>query len=505
MRYILGVDIGTTAIKATVIGEDGNIYGSGSSEYPLTTYPTGEVEANLGLYEFAFEDAIKKAVKDSAVDKGDIKCLGFSSTAETCVFLDEDNKPLYKVIAWMDTRGIREAEELSKHFDKKDIISKVGFDDFYAIHPISKILAVKNKYPEVFEKTRMFAGIKDYFIYILTGRYVTDHSLVSDDGYFDITNRCWWQEMLDHSGMDEKYLPELVEPGKEIGTITPEAAKLYGLDPETKINVGAFDQGCGAVGAGNIKPGIASESTGSALVTVSTIDELSEDSTGKVPTLCSGIAGRYMYQPYCTGSMIMKWFRDAFCENEKAVEEETGLNAYTQMDELVKATPAGAEGLIMLPYFQGSGIPELNENASGVYYGVSAGHTRGHFIRAIMEGLAIALRRMLECEKELGAEMTEIRSLGGGSKSKAWCQIKADILGIPVKVLEGSENTPCMGAAILAGVANGIWPSIEYATENFVKIKETYYPNPENREVYDKVYNKYVEITKALDPTFRQE
>ena len=502
MRHILGIDIGTTAIKAAVIGEDGKVYGEETSEYVLTTLPSGEVEADLKLYEDAFAGAIRGAVKNSGMDKKDIKCVGFSSTAETCVFLDEKNQPLCKVIAWMDTRGTKEAQYLSEHFEKKDIISKVGFDDFYAIHPISKILAVKNKSPEIFEKTRMFAQIKDYFVYVLSGKFITEDSVASDHGFFDITNRCYWKEMLDFIGIDSKYLPELVEPGQEIGTITAAAAETFGLDPDTKINVGAFDQACGAIGAGNIKPGIASESTGSALVTVATIDELSADSTGEVPTLCSGIPGKYMYQPYCTGAMITKWFRDAFCEKEKQIEQQTGLNAYTQMDELVKTTPPGADGLIMLPYFQGSGIPELNEKASGVYYGIHAGHTRGHFIRAIMEGLAIALKRMLECEKELGATMDEIRSLGGGSKSKAWCQIKADILEIPVKVIKNSGSTPCMGCAILAGVANGIWPSVEKATERFVEIEETYEPNPGNAEIYAETYRKYVEISKALNPTF---
>lgn len=503
MRYILAIDIGTTAIKGAVIGEDGVIYGTKTSEYPLTTLSTGEVEADLQLYIDAFRSSIKGAVAESGVDVKNIKCIGFSSTAETCVFLDADNQPLCKVIAWMDTRAVAEAEYLSKHFDKKDIIKKVGFDGIYAIHPVSKILAVKNKTPEVFEKTRMFAQIKDYFIYRLTGSYYTDHSTTSDHGFFDITNRCYWKEMLDFTGIREEYLPKLVEPGTELGVITPNAAEEYGLSPDTKINVGAFDQGCGAIGAGNIKPGITSESTGSALVTVATIDELNPDSEGDVPTLCSGIPGKYMYQPYCTGSMIMKWYRDMFCEAEKKIEEETGLNAYTQMDELVKATPAGADGLIMLPYFQGSGIPELNEKAQGVYYGINAGHTRGHFIRAIMEGLAIALKRMLECEMKLGATMTEIRSLGGGSQSKAWCQIKADILGMPVKVIDNSESTPCMGCAILAGVANGMWKSVDEAAEKFVSVKEIYYPNPEYAEVYQQTYDKYVEITKALNPTFR--
>ena len=503
MRYILSIDIGTTAIKGAVIGEDGVIYGTKTSEYPLTTLPGGEVEADLQLYSDAFAASVKGAIAKAGVSASDVKCIGFSSTAETCVFLDANNEPLCKVIAWMDTRATGDAAELSEHFDKKDIINKVGFDDLYAIHPVSKIMAVKRESPEIFEKTRMFAQIKDYFMFRLTGTFYTDHSESSDHGYFDITNRCWWKEMLDCTGIKEEYLPVLVAPGTEIGTVSAEAAAEYGLDPQTKVNVGAFDQGCGAIGAGNIKPGIASESTGSALVTVATIDGLSPDSTGQVPTLCSGVPGKYIFQPYCTGSIIMKWYRDAFCEEQIRLEEETGENAYNLMDKLAAKTPAGADGLIMLPYFQGSGIPELNEKAQGVYYGIHAGHTRGHFIRAIMEGLAVALKRMLECEMELGATMSEIRSLGGGSKSKIWCQIKADILGMPVKVIENSESTPCMGAAILAGVANGMWPSIEEAAERFIKIKETYEPNPENAEVYQKLYEKYVEISEALNPTFR--
>ena len=157
MRYILGIDIGTTAIKGAVIGEDGKIYGTKTSEYPLTTLPTGEVEADLQLYINAFTQSIKGAVEDAKVDVADIKCVGFSSTAETCVFLDKYNEPLCKVIAWMDTRATKEAEYLTAHFDKKDIINKVGFDGIYAIHPVSKILAVKNKNPEIFEKTRFSA------------------------------------------------------------------------------------------------------------------------------------------------------------------------------------------------------------------------------------------------------------------------------------------------------------------------------------------------------------
>ena len=502
MRYILGIDIGSTSIKAALVGEDGKIYCDQSREYPLTTLPTGEVEAELQLYIDAFKGAVTGVLKKSAISPDKIAAIGFSSTAETCVFLDEDNRPLCPVIAWMDTRATAEAEFLSSCFPKEEIIKRVGFDGIYAIHPVSKILAVKNRNPEIFEKTRMFAQIKDYFIFYLCGEYDTDHSTASDHGFFDISERKYWKEMLELTGIREEYLPKLLPPGSQIGKIRKEAALELGLSGETLINVGAFDQGCGAIGAGNIKPGIASECTGSALVTVSTVERLNPNASGEVPTLCSGVPGKYIYQPYCSGSIIMKWYRDVFCEAEKQMEKEGGPNAYTLMDEMAMKTPAGADGLIMLPYFQGSGIPEANEKAQGVYYGIHAGHTRGHFIRAIMEGLAIALKRMLECEKKQGAEVTEIRSLGGGSKSKVWCQIKADILQIPVKVIENSQSTACMGCVILAGTACKIWPSIEEAAQRFVSVQEVYKPNPANAEIYEKLYQKYVEVSTALNVTF---
>ena len=230
----------------------------------------------------------------------------------------------------MDTRGTEGAEYLSEHFSKEDIISKVGFDNIYAIHPVSKILAVKNKSPEVFSDTRMFFADQRLFCLcpfreIYNGtfcgkrpwlfRYHKQMLLAGDAGFrrdkkMNIFRKSW-------------------NPEKKLENYK-EAAEEYGLDRDTMINVGAFDQGCGAIGAGNIRPGIASESTGSALVTVATIDELSADSKGDVPTLCSGIPGKYMYQPYCTGAMITKWFRDAFCETEKRLKRNRTECVYTK-------------------------------------------------------------------------------------------------------------------------------------------------------------------------------
>lgn len=502
MKFILSIDIGTTAIKGAVIGEDGIIYGHQTSEYPLITLATGEVEQSIDVYEKAFKNAISGAIAEAKIAPSQITCMGFSATGETVVFMDEQGRALRNVMAWMDLRAIAEAEYLTTLFPVEEILSKTGAPSFRPSFLASKILWVKKHEPEIFARTKTFALIKDYFIYHLTGHCVSEASLMCDAGYWNMDTHQWWPEMLKILGIDAEQLPEVVEPGTELGTISAKAAKQYGLDPHTKINVGGMDQACGAVGAGNIRPGIVSESTGSALVAVFISDSFRYDPIGSIPMFCAGLPHQYMFQPFSTGAIVMKWFRDEFCELEKMISSKSGINTYNLIDAEAEKVEAGSAGLILLPYFQGSGSPDVNKRAKGVYYGITATHTKGHFARAIMEGLAMALRRMVEATEPLSGKVQEIRSLGGGAKSKIWCQIKADILGIPVKVLDNSENTACMGAAILAGVANGIWPSVPYAVEKFITVSQIYFPNPHYKEVYGKTYEKYVEISETLQKTF---
>lgn len=502
MKYILSIDIGTTAVKGAVIGEDGALYGHCTSEYTLITLPTGEVEQSIEVYEKAFREAVRGAVKNAGAAAEDIKCLGFSATGETVVFMDEKGRALRNVMAWMDTRALAEAEYLTSLHLRDEILRKTGAASFRPSFLASKVLWVKRNEPEIFAASAKIGLIKDYFLLKLTGRFVSEDSLMCDAGYWEIPSRRYWPEVLKEIGIGEERLPEVVWPGEELGCITAEAAEEYGLCPETKINAGGMDQACGAIGAGNIRPGIVSESTGSALVSVFISDRYAYDPTGGIPLFSAGLPGQYMFQPFSTGAIVMKWFRDQFCEQEKQIEQAGGPNAYTLIDNEVAATAPGNDGLILLPYFQGSGSPVTNKRAKGVYYGITASHTRGHFARAIMEGLAMALRHMVTSTEPLSGRATEIRSLGGGAKSRIWCQIKADVLGIPVKVIAQSESAPCMGAAILAGVANGIWPSVEEAVDRFVSFSEVYFPREENRAVYDSAFEKYLEISLTLNGTF---
>lgn len=502
MKYVLSVDIGTTAIKGALVGSDGRIYGSAVSEYPLLTRPTGEVEQDIGVYEGAFRQAIAGAVSSAGADASEIACIGLSATGETVVFMDQDGNSLRNVMTWMDTRSLEEAAYLSSLFPREELLRRTGAPSIRPSYLASKILWVKRHEPAIFARTKTFALIKDYFIYKLSGACVSEDSLMCDAGCWDIPTRSYWGGMLAVLGIREGQLPRVVEPGTELGAITERAAAEYGLAPGTRVNVGGMDQACGAIGAGNIRPGTASESTGSALVAVFISDRFRYDPSGALPMFCAGLPRQFMFQPFSTGAIIMKWYRDQFCREEREAAAAAGVSAYQLIDREVEQVPAGSEGLILLPFFQGSGSPEVNKRAKGVYYGITAAHTRAHFGRAIMEGLAMALRRMVEAAGPLGAQAAEIRSLGGGAKSGVWCQIKADVLGIPVKVVAGSENTACMGAAMLAGAAVGMWPSVQHAVDKFVSISEVYLPNPAVSPVYQKNYEKYLEISRALNHTF---
>ncbi len=289
MNYVLGIDIGTTAIKAALFDENGFIQGSATKEYELIALPTGEIEQNFEVYEKAFKDAISGAIAMSGAAHEDVVCLGISATGETILFIDEEDKPLRKVITWLDNRAVEEAAYLNSCFNRKEFLQRTGWSTVHPGTPAAKILWVKRHEPDIFRKSQKIVLIKDYFIFRLTGKYVSEDSLMCDSMYWDMGNRQYWPEMLEKLDVIAEMLPEVCQPGMELDTVTPEAAAEFGLNTQMRINVGGMDQACGAIGAGNIRSGMLSESTGSALVALSIVDEFVVDQNGIVPTFAAGI------------------------------------------------------------------------------------------------------------------------------------------------------------------------------------------------------------------------
>ena len=503
MGYILGIDLGTTAIKAAVFDENGRICGSRTHEYTLLTPSALVVELDAETYIRAFKAAVHAAIREADILAESIEALGISAQGETLFFLDKEGQPLRNAIVWMDNRANAEAEELERALGGRETVHKTtGQVSMCATWPASKILWVKKHEPEIFARIGKLLLIEDYFIYLMTGKFVSEDSLLCSTMLWDINTRKYWPEMLSLLGIAETQLPEIHSPGTPVAKVSPEGAKLLGLSENTLVCLGGLDQACGAIGVGNVRPGIFSESTGAAMATVAITDQPVFDPSGEMPCFAGGIPGTYMIHSFSTGGMVMRWFRDAFCACETEVERQSGVNAYSIIDAMVETVKPGSEGMLMVPHLQGSGPPDSNSQAKGVFFGVTLAHTKAHFARAIMEGVTMVMLRMKEATENLGAAVTEIRSLSGGAKSRAWCQIKADAAGLPVRTMKNTENAACLGAAILAGVGAGIWADIAATAEKFTESDLEFTPNTANKEIYDKILGSYKALLRELAPAF---
>lgn len=502
MRYILGVDLGTTAIKAAVFDEKGKECGSKTVEYALLTPSPGMAELKVNTYVETFKEASQKAIERAGIPVEDIVSVGMSAQGETTICLDENNEPLRPAIVWMDVRAVEEAEYIESVIGKENIQKHTGQPGMDAIWPASKILWLKKHEPDTYNKTAKYLQLKAYFSYLLTGKMVCEDSILCTTMYWDITTREYWPRMLELLGIVEDQLPDIYRQGETIGHITPEGARLFGLSTKTTLNSGALDQACGALGVGNVRPGTFSDCTGSNLATVTIVDELMLDPAMQMPCFASAVPGKYMLHAFSSGGMILRWFRDSFCELEMMKEAEGGEAAFEAVCREASRIAPGSDGLIMIPHLQGSGPPDTDNNAKGVYFGITLAHHKPHFARAIMESVAMILRRMMQAMGSLGAEFETIVALGGGSKSSYWCQLKADATGLPVKLMSTNESSACLGAAILAGVASGIWESCEAAADEVVTPEIVYEPKKELKPAYDVLFEKSMKLWNAMRPIF---
>lgn len=501
---VLGVDIGTTAIKAAIFDADCQQVCEHTVEYTLKTPVPGNVELEAQTYISTFREAIAGVLADSSASVADLAALGLSAQGETMLCLDADGVPLRPAIVWLDNRAVAESEEIEAHFGRKRIHARTGQVAMDPIWPAAKILWLRRNEPEIFARTAKFVLLKDYLIAQLTGQLVSEDSLLCSTILWDLNTREYWTEMLDFLGINEERLPRIVRQGELVGEVDQMAAARFGLPEGLPVSAGALDQACGALGMGNAIPGIFSESTGSALTTVTVVNELKLDAAGRVPCFASAIPGQYMLHTFSTGGMVMRWFRDEFCASEREIEQLCGISAYYLIDEEVRQVPAGSEGLIVIPHLQGSGPPDLDTYARGVFFGLTLSHKKQHLSRGIMEGVSMVLRRMIESTAELGVEIKEIISLSGGSKSAAWCQIKSDTTQLPLRTLSGAGAAGCRGAAIIAGAALGLWESAAQISSRGVEFERSYEPNADLASTYDHLYGRFNRLQEAINPLLRE-
>lgn len=498
MSYILCVDAGTTATKVCLFSEDGVLIKSSTQEYTLATPTPLQVEIDAETFWNAFKTGVTAIMQQSDVAPTDIAAIGISAQGETLIPIDNTGAPLRPAIVWLDNRAQEEADILDREFNDGASYHITGQVKIVPTWPAAKIFWMKRHEKSRFDKVHKYLLVEDYLIYRMTGNYVCEGSLITSTAYWNIITEQWWDEMLQYLGIHADQLPEVKYSGEPVSELRLEAANELALSPHTVVATGALDQAAGAIGVGNVRPGMFSENTGAALAICAPVETPIFDPQRQMPIHYFGIPHTYMAHTFTTGGMVKKWFRDAFCSPEVDVASRTGLNAYYLMDQAAQLVAPGSEGLLMLPHLQGAMAPEANPQAKGVFYGINLRHTKGHFIRAIMEAIACIVKRNIDVLEGLGIQVQEIRALGGGSMSTLWNQIKADLTQRTILTTEVMEEAACLGAAILAGKAVGLYQDVASACDTMVHIKTRYTPNPKNFAVYETTYRRYVQLYKDL-------
>ena len=497
--YLMGIDLGTTTLKVGVFNTEGEEIAFISKEYELIYPGDNMVENDVEKYWEEIISLIKKITLN--LNRSKILALSISSQAETIVPINREGKPLRTAIVWLDGRSKKEAIQISSNFDNHDLFKITGQPFSDPTWPATKIKWIENNQKDIFEDTYKFLLLEDYIVLRFTGKIFGERSLYSSSYYFDINKLDYHDDMLEYLNISRRELPEIIATGTEVGKITDEISKWTGLSKNTMIIAGSIDQLAGAFGSGNIFEGSITETTGTALAIVLTINKPKIDFEHKIPCHIHAAEGKYCLLPYSTtGGMVLKWFKDNFYSLEEARSNDVS-NIYNLMTKEAEKTGPGADGLIMLPHLLGALIPENNPRAKGVFFNIGIDHKKPHFTRAIMESIGFMIRNDLELFKKMGFQSNQITSLGGGAQSRLWNQIKADITGIKINTPSYTE-TAVRGAALIAGVGAGIYKDFNEASKLIEKDLETYYPDPKNREIYDMNFNKYKELYSRLESMF---
>ena len=496
MPCLLAIDAGTTSLKAGLFNSQGECLGVERREYTLDTPRVDWAQVDPQVYWQACSQAVHSLIMHNSIVSDEITALAVSSQGETVMAVDSQGEPVYPAMVWLDNRAVEEARQLSEWFGE-EVYRRSGIPEVIPTWSACKVLWLHTHEPEAFARSAKFLLVQDFLISRLSGIYATDGSIACTSMFYDIRQHAWWPEVLDAVGIQEKHLPQLVKPGSIVGQINADAAKSLGLSPKTLVVSGGMDQAVGAIGSGNIQPGIISESTGAALAIQATITDTNMAEKQKIPIYVHSVPGKYLVVPVCpTAGMAFKWLRDQFCQAEMQAAQEKGLDAYDLMTELAASVTADSDGLVMLPHLSGAFSPNINPLARGSFTGFTLSHTRAHFIRAVMEGVAFLLKQNIDSIAQAGIAMREIIATGGGARSSLWNQIKADVCRLPVATLK-TEETALVGDAILAGTASGIFASITEGCQRMVAIQQMILPG-RDQECYQGAYARYLALDEQL-------
>ncbi|MEG0750746.1 MAG: FGGY family carbohydrate kinase [Oscillospiraceae bacterium] len=500
-KCVMGIDIGTTGVKAVVLDLLGNVLGKGYREYPLVCDTENRVTCIASSMMDKMFDAVKEAVTASPVPASDISAISFSVQRSSFFMMDEQLKPINdKLCVWLDTRSLPIMDEVRALMSTSHShqISGIPCSPYGAL---SKVYFIKTRQPEIFEKTKFIATVDAYAMHCFgSDRFVSETSTAEICGLVDIRTFDWCDEILDAYGIPRSMMPELVKPGEIVGTIKQDISERTGLSVGTLIIAGSGDQQAGSMGCGIVNDGDMS-------LTLGTVGMLvvgqSKPDISKMPGLMIVSTPKLeifeIEGNQVGGATNYRWARDTFCAAESELAASTGKDVYELMEQYIAESGPGANGVMFYPGLFGSGYPKDNGNISAAFVGLRSNHTRSDMLRAVMEGITLESRLMLESIESTGVHINEsITISGGATKSPAWRQIIADIMNKQVCVLEVSDAS-IIGVAIIAGVGAGLYKDLADGVKSMIRIKEVIDPIPENASMYKELFEIYKDLYLSLD------
>jgi xylulokinase len=484
----LGVDVGTGGTRAVVVDRTGRVVASEAAEHRAIH------SSHVGWAEQDPEDwwrAAQAAIGSVMTQVGDVEAVGLTGQMHGCVMLDGDGQVLRPALIWCDQRTQPECDWLEATIGREKLIELVS-NPALPNFTLTKLLWVKEHQPHIFARIRYVLCPKDFVRLRLTGEYAMDMQEASGTLLLDVSHRRWSTEVAEAAGIPLAWLPKLAEGPEICARISSAGAEATGIKAGTPVVAGAGDQGAGAVGMGVLQPGMVSATIGTSGVVFAATAEPTLDKLGRLHTFCHAAPGVWHVMGVTNGAgLSLRWLRDTFTP---------GLS-YNEMTAEAAEVAPGSDGLIWTPYLFGERTPHLDAQARAAFVGITASTTRGHFVRAVMEGVAFSLRDTFTLFDDLKIPVTEIRLGGGGARGALWRQIQADVYGRPVERLEAEEGG-AFGAALLAGTGVAAWPDVAAACASTIRVAEVI--EPRHATQMDAAYREYRKVYPALRAIGRQ-
>lgn len=488
-KLLLGIDIGTSACKVAVFDEDGTVLAQAVKDYRVYYPESGWAEQDPEEWWDAICEGIKEILAVKKVSAEEICGIGVDGQSWSAIPVDREGKVLYRTPIWMDTRA-RDICDRVKQEDVAEEIFETAGNDFLPSYTTPKMLWFKEERPEVFRNTYKFLQSNSYVVYKLTDQMSQDYSQGYGIHFFDMNRLTYDERLANKLGLTQELVPPLSGCAEVVGEVTERAAKLTGLRAGTPVVAGGLDAACGTFGAGVYQVGQTQEQGGQAGGMSICVDRALAHK--KLILGTHVVPGLWLLQGGTVGGGgTLKWFR-----------QELGQGmSFDELTKEAEKVPAGSEGVLFLPYMAGERSPIWNPDAKGVFYGLSYDKTRGHMIRAVLEGVAFSLEHNLRTARETGAEAGALNAMGGAANSLLWTQIKANVTGKTIQV-PASDTATTLGAALLAGVGCGVYKDYGEAVRRTIQITRVQEPDMEQHEIYKDAMERYLKLSEKMQEIY---